>query len=52
MASADELAGWLRAHRFQGGDIVLLHDDRPYAAAVLPKAIAEARGRGLEFAAF
>ncbi len=50
MTSAAELAGWLRRHPFQAGDIVLLHDNHPYAAAALPEAIREARGCGLEFA--
>jgi peptidoglycan/xylan/chitin deacetylase (PgdA/CDA1 family)/glycosyltransferase involved in cell wall biosynthesis len=44
------LADRFRAHPLQSGDIVLLHDNHPYAAAVLPEVIREARERGLEFA--
>ena len=50
MASTAELSDWLRGHRFNPGDIVLMHDNQPYAAGALPEAIREARERGLEFA--
>lgn len=33
MASGDEMSAWCAAYEPQRGDIVLLHDNRPYAAA-------------------
>lgn len=33
----------------QAGDILLMHDDQPYATEVLPELIADARSRGLKF---
>ncbi len=47
--SDGELREWFRGRRPEGGDIVLLHDDRPFAAGVLGELIGEARGRGLTF---
>jgi peptidoglycan/xylan/chitin deacetylase (PgdA/CDA1 family)/glycosyltransferase involved in cell wall biosynthesis len=50
LASPVALVEWLREHPFEAGDIVLLHDNRPWAAEALPEAIKQARERGLEFA--
>jgi peptidoglycan/xylan/chitin deacetylase (PgdA/CDA1 family) len=47
--SADQLQAWCEAHPMQAGDLVLMHDDRPHAAMVLPGLIAVARQRGLTF---
>lgn len=47
---AKELVRWFRANPLDAGDIVLLHDNHPYAAEVLPEVIREARTRGLKFA--
>ncbi len=52
LASTSTLLDWFRTNPLQAGDIVLLHDNRPYAAAVLPEVVGEARDRGLEFATF
>jgi peptidoglycan/xylan/chitin deacetylase (PgdA/CDA1 family) len=48
--SEDELRLWFEARPPQGGDIVLLHDNVPHAAGVLPELIRSARSRGLTFA--
>jgi peptidoglycan-N-acetylglucosamine deacetylase len=48
--SADELADRLRRHEPQGGDVILFHDDRPFAYAALPEFIARVRTAGLTFA--
>lgn len=47
--SAAELSGALTATDTQSGDIVLMHDTRPYAAATLPAYIEEVRSRNLSF---
>lgn len=47
--SADELAQWFERHSLLGGDIVLMHDNHPHAADVLPAVIADVRARGLTF---
>ena len=47
--SADEVAEYIRANPLQGGDIVLMHDNLPHAAAVLPVLIASAVKYGLRF---
>jgi peptidoglycan/xylan/chitin deacetylase (PgdA/CDA1 family) len=47
--SADEVAAWFTSHPLTGGDLVLLHDNHPHAAAVLPGLIADVRRRGLRF---
>jgi peptidoglycan/xylan/chitin deacetylase (PgdA/CDA1 family) len=38
---------WLEQNPMQDGDIVLLHDVHPHAAAILPRIIQEAAARGL-----
>ena len=38
--SADDLAGYFETCPVQGGDIVLLHDNLPYAIAALPRIVA------------
>jgi peptidoglycan-N-acetylglucosamine deacetylase len=48
-ASADALGAYFERHPLRGGDIVLLHDTHPHAAAVLPKLVASAQARGLSF---
>jgi peptidoglycan/xylan/chitin deacetylase (PgdA/CDA1 family) len=48
--SEAEVAAWFEAHPPAAGDVVLLHDVWPYAAAALPGVIARARARGLRFA--
>jgi peptidoglycan/xylan/chitin deacetylase (PgdA/CDA1 family) len=50
LASPEELVQWFRKHPLQGGDIALLHDNRPCAAAALPEIIEDVRQRRLEFA--
>jgi peptidoglycan/xylan/chitin deacetylase (PgdA/CDA1 family) len=49
--SAAEFRAYFRERPLRGGDVVLMHDDRPHAAAGLPEVMAEARARGLRFAA-
>jgi peptidoglycan/xylan/chitin deacetylase (PgdA/CDA1 family) len=48
--SAVQVAGWFEEHPLAAGDVVLLHDKWPYAAAVLPQVIDRARRQGLQFA--
>lgn len=43
------LRDWFCDHWLSGGDLVLLHDNHPHAAEILPEVIHEARRRGLEF---
>jgi peptidoglycan/xylan/chitin deacetylase (PgdA/CDA1 family) len=47
--SADELSRTLEVEPLRGGDMLLLHDDRPHAAAVLPELIERTRSDGLRF---
>jgi peptidoglycan/xylan/chitin deacetylase (PgdA/CDA1 family) len=47
--SADEVAEYIRSNPLQGGDIVLMHDNLPHVAAVLPILIASAVKDGLRF---
>ena len=47
--SPAEMHEWFRRRPLQGGDVVLMHDDRPHAADVLPVLIADARAKGLSF---
>jgi peptidoglycan/xylan/chitin deacetylase (PgdA/CDA1 family)/glycosyltransferase involved in cell wall biosynthesis len=44
------VSDWFRTHALKAGDIVLLHDNRPFAAVALPQVIKATRERGLEFA--
>jgi peptidoglycan-N-acetylglucosamine deacetylase len=48
-SSAAEIGAWFRQRPLESGDVVLFHDTRPHAAAVLPGLIADARQRGLRF---
>jgi peptidoglycan/xylan/chitin deacetylase (PgdA/CDA1 family) len=45
----DELRAWFQRHVFRGGDIVLMHDDRPHAAEIVPDLSRFVRANGLEF---
>jgi peptidoglycan/xylan/chitin deacetylase (PgdA/CDA1 family) len=47
--SADEVAEYVRSNPLQGGDIVLMHDNLPHAAAVLPALIESALKDSLRF---
>jgi peptidoglycan/xylan/chitin deacetylase (PgdA/CDA1 family)/glycosyltransferase involved in cell wall biosynthesis len=49
-ASADDLASYFQKQPPQGGDIVLMHDNHPHAALVLPRLVAEVKLRNLSFA--
>jgi len=46
---SSELGTWFREHPLRGGDVVLLHDVWPHAAAVLPEVIEAVRQSGLAF---
>jgi peptidoglycan-N-acetylglucosamine deacetylase len=48
--SARELENWFSSSVLRGGDIVLLHDNRPFAADVLSGVIRRVRAQGLDFA--
>jgi peptidoglycan-N-acetylglucosamine deacetylase len=48
--SADELGSRLQKYQPRGGDILLFHDDRPYAYGALPEVIARACANDLTFA--
>jgi peptidoglycan/xylan/chitin deacetylase (PgdA/CDA1 family) len=48
--SGEELHAWFQRRPLCGGDIVLLHDSLPHAAAILPDLIQRTRAAGLEFA--
>jgi peptidoglycan/xylan/chitin deacetylase (PgdA/CDA1 family) len=47
--SADEVAEYIRSNPLRGGDIVLMHDNLPHAAAVLPILLASAAKDGFRF---
>lgn len=47
--ATEVLAQWFRQHPLRSGDLVLLHDDRAHAAAVLPEVADSVRARGLSF---
>jgi peptidoglycan/xylan/chitin deacetylase (PgdA/CDA1 family) len=47
--SADSVRSWFAANPLAPGALVLMHDDRPFAAQVLPDLIRSARDRGLTF---
>jgi peptidoglycan-N-acetylglucosamine deacetylase len=47
--SPDEVRARFESRPLRGGDLVLLHDDRPHAADVLAQVIKSARSRGLTF---
>ena len=46
---ADEVRAWFQRHAFRGGDIVLMHDDHPHAAEVVPELSRRVRAKGLDF---
>lgn len=48
-ASGEELAGWFRGRRFEGGDVVLLHDVHPHAAAAFEAIVQAVDASGLRF---
>lgn len=48
--SSAAVSEWFALHPVQAGDIVLLHDNRPYAAEALPGLVADAKRRKLTFA--
>jgi peptidoglycan/xylan/chitin deacetylase (PgdA/CDA1 family) len=48
--SAGEVRDWFEAHPLRGGDVVLLHDNVPHAAAALPDLVRSVREQGLDFA--
>jgi peptidoglycan/xylan/chitin deacetylase (PgdA/CDA1 family) len=48
--SAADLAAWFQENPLNGGDLVLMHDNHPYAAQALPEVVVAARARGLRFA--
>jgi peptidoglycan/xylan/chitin deacetylase (PgdA/CDA1 family) len=47
--SPEEVRSWFRRRPLRRGDVVLMHDNMPYAAEVLPEIIHAARARGLAF---
>lgn len=47
---AHEVRAWFRAHPLRGGDIVLMHDNHPFAAEVVPDVVQMVRSAGLTFA--
>jgi peptidoglycan/xylan/chitin deacetylase (PgdA/CDA1 family) len=49
MESAERLLDWFRLHPLRGGDVVLLHDTVPHAAAAIVELVEEGRRRGLVF---
>lgn len=46
-ASADEVRAWFDEHPLRGGDVVVMHDNRPQGVAAVAHIIASARCRGL-----
>jgi peptidoglycan/xylan/chitin deacetylase (PgdA/CDA1 family) len=44
-----QVQAWFERHPLQGGDIILLHDNHPHAAAILPDLAARVRAAGLTF---
>lgn len=49
MTAPGELAAWFQNAPLEGGDIILLHDVHPWAAAALPTLAERARNTGLRF---
>ena len=45
----EDVRAWFREHPLRGGDIVLMHDNGPHAAAVVPDLIRGASAQGLRF---
>jgi peptidoglycan/xylan/chitin deacetylase (PgdA/CDA1 family) len=50
LRSASEGLAWFLRNPIQAGDIVLMHDNQPYAAEILSELIQKTRDRGLGFA--
>jgi peptidoglycan/xylan/chitin deacetylase (PgdA/CDA1 family) len=50
LRSASEGLAWFLRNPIQAGDIVLLHDDHPFAAEMLPELIEKIRNKHLQFA--
>lgn len=49
-ASADEVRDWFAAHPIAAGDLVLMHDNHPHAAAIVPDLVTTVRQRGYRLA--
>jgi peptidoglycan/xylan/chitin deacetylase (PgdA/CDA1 family) len=49
-SSADALRSNVAEHTFRAGDIVLLHDNHPFAGEVLPELVSRVRSAHLDFA--
>jgi peptidoglycan/xylan/chitin deacetylase (PgdA/CDA1 family) len=47
--SADTLRAWFATQQLSAGDVILLHDVHPHAAAALEAIAARVRGAGLDF---
>jgi peptidoglycan/xylan/chitin deacetylase (PgdA/CDA1 family)/glycosyltransferase involved in cell wall biosynthesis len=47
--STEEIHAWFQKNPLRAGDLVLMHDNRPFAAEVLPELITSARRRGQKF---
>jgi peptidoglycan/xylan/chitin deacetylase (PgdA/CDA1 family)/glycosyltransferase involved in cell wall biosynthesis len=47
--AAGEVRDWFRRRPLNGGDLVLMHDNHPHAAEVVPGLVEDAHGRGLTF---
>ena len=47
--SADQVLAWFRSRPLQAGDLVLMHDKRPYATEILPVLLEDTRRCGLSF---
>jgi peptidoglycan/xylan/chitin deacetylase (PgdA/CDA1 family)/glycosyltransferase involved in cell wall biosynthesis len=45
----EEIRTWFKSRPLHAGDVVLMHDNRPHAAAVIPDLVRDARARGLAF---
>jgi peptidoglycan/xylan/chitin deacetylase (PgdA/CDA1 family) len=50
-ASADDVRSWFASHPIVAGDVVLMHDTHPHAAAAVPDLVTTVRQRGLRLAA-
>jgi peptidoglycan/xylan/chitin deacetylase (PgdA/CDA1 family) len=47
--TAEEVRAWFADRPLQGGDVVMMHDNLPHAAQVLPHLVELARARGMGF---
>jgi peptidoglycan/xylan/chitin deacetylase (PgdA/CDA1 family)/glycosyltransferase involved in cell wall biosynthesis len=48
-SQSEEVWKWFQDHPLQGGDVVLMHDNCPHAARILPALVTTGRERGLSF---